>query len=71
MTVSNGSEPRDTGGAVPDQRTSPPEDSLKPSAEAPSVSDLAAGYAEKAGLHRNSAGHVDMLKSAGGCAGNR
>ncbi|WP_309074379.1 DUF3159 domain-containing protein [Paenarthrobacter sp.] len=79
MTVANGSEPKDTG------RPTPPHDEVplpgapgpgtakaspaSPGADSPTVSDLAAGYAEKAGLHRNSAGHVDMLKSAGGVQG--
>ncbi|GAA4040345.1 hypothetical protein GCM10023063_27300 [Arthrobacter methylotrophus] len=35
----------------------------------PSIADIAAGYAEKAGLQRNSHGHVDILKSAGGFQG--
>lgn len=69
MTVANGSEPKNTGDSVPDGRPSLPGEAAKPSAEAPGVSDLAAGYAQKAGLHRNSAGHVDMLKSAGGWQG--
>ncbi|MFJ5957965.1 DUF3159 domain-containing protein [Paenarthrobacter sp. NPDC092416] len=37
--------------------------------QGPRISDFASGYAEKAGLHRNSAGHVDILKSAGGVQG--
>ncbi|WP_159706738.1 DUF3159 domain-containing protein [Arthrobacter sp. 18067] len=69
MTVANGSEPKKTGDAVPENQAAPRNDAAKPGVEGPSVSDLAAGYAKKAGLHRNSAGHVDMLKSAGGWQG--
>lgn len=55
MTAANGSEPQDNG---------------RPSAgSGPGIPELAAGYAEKAGIQRNSAGHVDMLKSAGGVQG--
>ena len=55
MTAANGSEPQDNG---------------RPSAgSGPGIPELAAGYAEKAGIQRNSAGHVDMLKSAGGWQG--
>ncbi|WP_090825431.1 DUF3159 domain-containing protein [Arthrobacter sp. yr096] len=69
MTVANGSEPKDTGRVTPNSDESPLTVPAKSTADGPSMSDLAAGYAEKAGLHRNSAGHVDMLKSAGGVQG--
>ncbi|WP_091325110.1 DUF3159 domain-containing protein [Arthrobacter sp. cf158] len=69
MTVANGSEPNDTGHVTPQSDESPITVPAKSAADGPSMSDLAAGYAEKAGLHRNSAGHVDMLKSAGGVQG--
>ena len=69
MTVANGSEPKDTGRDTPRENEELPTDAPKSGTEGPTVSDLAAGYAEKAGLHRNSAGHVDMLKSAGGVQG--
>ncbi len=65
MTVANGSEPKDNGGATPPGEVTPSETPDN----RPSMSDLAAGYAGKAGLQRNSAGHVDMLKSAGGVQG--
>ncbi|MGF6836091.1 hypothetical protein QF015_004294 [Paenarthrobacter sp. TE4293] len=69
MTVAHGSEPPEGGGSAPEDHAAPLNSSAKPPAEGASMSDLAAGYAEKAGLHRNSAGHVDMLKSAGGWQG--
>lgn len=78
MTVANGSEPKDTAPDAPQDEVSLPGEAnpgaakpgaASPGADSPSVSELAAGYAEKAGLHRNSAGHVDMLKSAGGVQG--
>jgi hypothetical protein len=65
MTVANGSEPKDNAGATPRGDETP---AVTPD-NRPSMSDLAAGYAGKAGLQRNSAGHVDMLKSAGGIQG--
>lgn len=43
-----------------------------PSGQVPSgqtLAGVAEGYARKAGLQRNSAGHVDMIKSAGGIQG--
>ncbi|MDD7833999.1 DUF3159 domain-containing protein [Paenarthrobacter sp. AB444] len=69
MTVANGSEPKDSGSSSHQQGSTDPADAPKPAGEGPRMSDIAAGYAEKAGLHRNSAGHVDMLKSAGGVQG--
>jgi len=74
MTVANGSDPKDTGPSSPqrgeDRRGEGPGLEAPASAtDGPRMSDIAAGYAEKAGLHRNSAGHVDMLKSAGGVQG--
>ena len=76
MTVANGSDPKDGNppqppsegtpdGPAADHRRVAPESGTAN----PTVADLAAGYAQKAGLHRNSAGHVDMLKSAGGIQG--
>ncbi|WP_284987287.1 DUF3159 domain-containing protein [Arthrobacter sp. fls2-241-R2A-172] len=65
MTVANGSEPKDNAGATPRGDETP---AVTPD-NRPSMADLAAGYAGKAGLQRNSAGHVDMLKSAGGIQG--
>lgn len=35
----------------------------------PTIAGVAAGYAEKAGLHRRSDGNIDVLKSAGGVQG--
>lgn len=37
--------------------------------DAPSVAQLAEGYAAKAGLHRHSDGRINVLKSAGGVQG--
>lgn len=81
MTVANGSDPHETptpeaatpdgagaagGGDTAGQQGAGPQ-GVGP--QNPTVADLAAGYAEKAGVHRNSAGHVDMLKTAGGIQG--
>ena len=41
----------------------------EPTAADPTVAQLAAGYAAKAGLHRSNNGNVDVLKSAGGIQG--
>ncbi|MFJ4208177.1 DUF3159 domain-containing protein [Paenarthrobacter sp. NPDC089675] len=63
MTVSNGQEPKDNGrqsADLPNPNGTP---------ESQTMAGLAAEYAQKAGLHRNSSGHVDMLKSAGGVQG--
>ncbi|WP_423184397.1 DUF3159 domain-containing protein [Arthrobacter sp. NyZ413] len=62
MTVSNGPGPHEQ----PAQEQPGPDDTR---AATPSIADLAAGYAEKAGLQRNAHGHVDILKSAGGVQG--
>ncbi|MFI2563619.1 DUF3159 domain-containing protein [Paenarthrobacter sp. NPDC018779] len=64
MTSANGPDPKDPAGANPAADPVQP-----PSPEAQTMAGLAAGYAEKAGLHRNSSGHVDLLKSAGGVQG--
>jgi hypothetical protein len=76
MTVANGSDPQDGNHTAqhPSGTSAEPgaghrEDGPDSGAGNPTVADLAAGYAQKAGLHRNSAGHVDMLKSAGGVQG--
>ena len=70
MTVANGPGPKDAGRPSPGgDDTGAAVPGKSPAPEGPSVADFAAGYAEKAGLHRNSAGHVDMLKSAGGVQG--
>ncbi|MDQ0103745.1 hypothetical protein J2T10_003410 [Paenarthrobacter nicotinovorans] len=69
MTVANGSDPKDTGPSSPQRGEGPGLEAPAPDTDKPRMSDIAAGYAEKAGLHRNSAGHVDMLKSAGGVQG--
>ncbi|MBO1269363.1 DUF3159 domain-containing protein [Arthrobacter cavernae] len=82
MTAANGSDPHETptpDAAVPDgaagtdtagvQGTGKGTGPQSTGPQGPSVAELAAGYAEKAGVHRNSAGHVDMLKTAGGIQG--
>jgi len=70
MTVANGSEPKDSAEPASGMGETTAAGSAKtPATQSPGVADLAAGYAEKAGLQRNSAGHVDMLKSAGGVQG--
>jgi hypothetical protein len=70
MTVANGPEPKDPAQPAPGKSEATATGSAgSPPSKSPGVADLAAGYAEKAGLHRNSAGHVDMLKSAGGIQG--
>lgn len=42
---------------------------LQPTADQPTVAQLAEGYAAKAGLHRSGNGNIDVLKSAGGIQG--
>lgn len=65
MTVANGSGSHENPAQdQPGQAGGSPQGS-----QGPSLADLAAGYAEKAGLQRNSHGHVDILKSAGGVQG--
>ncbi|MFH5879511.1 DUF3159 domain-containing protein [Arthrobacter sp. NA-172] len=65
MTVANGSDPQKKTA----QEEPAPETKSREETQGPSIADIAAGYAEKAGLHRNSHGHVDILKSAGGVQG--
>lgn len=62
--MANGSEPTD-----PANPTGAPNPAVVPPTSGPTMSELAAGYAERAGIQRNSSGHVDMLKSAGGVQG--
>lgn len=75
MTVANGSDPRKkpvqekTAQEKPARDKPSQEEGARQEAQGPSIADLAAGYAEKAGLQRNSHGHVDILKSAGGVQG--
>ena len=65
MTVANGSGPHEK----PAQEKPGSEEEPRQVTQGPSIADIAAGYAEKAGLQRNSHGHVDILKSAGGVQG--
>ncbi len=53
----------------PENPDRPVEEPAAPAETQPSVSQLAAGYAAKAGLHRSSNGNIDVLKSAGGIQG--
>ncbi|MGP0221548.1 MULTISPECIES: DUF3159 domain-containing protein [unclassified Paenarthrobacter] len=70
MTVSGGPNPKDAGQPAPEDTNQENANRGVPRGDnGPALADLAAGYAEKAGLHRNSAGHVDMLKTAGGVQG--
>ncbi len=50
----------------PERATPKPDDSTP---VPPTVSQLAEGYAAKAGLHRSTNGNIDVLKSAGGIQG--
>ncbi|BAS12778.1 conserved hypothetical protein [Arthrobacter sp. Hiyo8] len=61
MTVANGSGPHEK----PAEEEPGSAEEARQGAQGPSIADIAAGYAEKAGLQRNSHGHVDILKSAG------
>lgn len=65
MTVANGPGPHEK----PAQETPGQAEGAREETQGPSIADIAAGYAEKAGLQRNSHGHVDILKSAGGIQG--
>ncbi len=66
MTVANGSGPHEKPAQ---EKPGPEEESSRQGTQVPGIADIAAGYAEKAGLRRNSHGHVDILKSAGGVQG--
>lgn len=65
MTVANGPGPHEK----PAQEKPGQAEGFRQETQGPSIADIAAGYAEKAGLQRNSHGHVDILKSAGGIQG--
>lgn len=53
----------------PENPDRPVDGPAAPAETQPSVSQLAEGYAAKAGLHRSSNGNIDVLKSAGGIQG--
>jgi hypothetical protein len=65
MTVANGPGPHEK----PAQENPGQAEDSRQETQGPGLADLAAAYAEKAGLQRNSHGHVDILKSAGGIQG--
>lgn len=81
MTVANGSEPQKqptpatsagaeaTDSAVPRGDQAPDTSTAEQPGSSPTLADVAAGYARKAGLHRRGDGNIDVLKSAGGVQG--